>query len=145
MQYVDELKVVGDSDRDLCMAETGVHQQGRLDHAQLQEQVGLSGAVPFVNDLMWKIGQQRLPQLPERGIPSAAELDDDGTKVTGRRRRRCVDAVGHFPSTSPLTACTSCLRDHQWQSLTDACGKGETSASVKRRTFEFSSYASAHG
>ena len=28
-----------------------------------------------------------------------------------------TDAVGHFPCTSPLTACTSCLRDHQWQSL----------------------------
>ena len=72
MQYMSELKVREDSDRDTCMAETGrppiptdwVH----IDKRRL-DQAPTTGAGWSVERraggqrLMWKIGQQRLPQL----------------------------------------------------------------------------------
>ena len=35
----------------------------------------------------------------------------------GRRRRSWAGVSGHFQRTSPLTACKSCVSDHQWQGL----------------------------
>ena len=51
MQYMDELKVLEDSDRDACMAETG-RPPIPTDwvEAQLQEQAGLSRDTWAVND-----------------------------------------------------------------------------------------------
>ena len=49
MQYMDELKVLEDSHRDTCMAETGRQRHGGFDQAQLQEQASLSGDARAVN------------------------------------------------------------------------------------------------
>ena len=90
MQYMDELKVLEDSDRDACMAETGrppiptdwvdidKGDSLRPDYRSrlvCQEMRGRS-------TLMWKIGQRRLLQLLR-----TRRLDDDMPEVTGRRRR----------------------------------------------------------
>ena len=86
-QYMDELHVLEASDRDTCMAKTG---QPQIPTDWIHIDIGDSS----------------------RPNDSGA---DDRSVVGGPRRQRGVDAAGHFQSTPSLTACTSCLCDHQWQ------------------------------
>ena len=65
MQDMEELKVLEDSDRDACMAETGRppiptglgrHQQGRFAQTQLQKQAGLSRDTWTVKNWCGRLG-----------------------------------------------------------------------------------------
>ena len=92
MQHMDELKVLEESDPRAWPKR--VDHRSRLT-GSISTRATRSGPTAAAGwsakrlvggqQLMWKIGQQRLPQLPVRGISSAAELDDK-PEVTGRRR-----------------------------------------------------------
>ena len=68
MQYVEELKVLEDSDRDACMAETGrpAIPTGSTSTRAIRPDpttAGLSRDTWTVNKLMWKTGQRRSLRL----------------------------------------------------------------------------------
>ena len=50
MQYMEEVKVLEDSDRDACINRLCRHQQGRFAQTQLQKQAGLSRDTWTVNN-----------------------------------------------------------------------------------------------
>ena len=97
MQYMEELKVLEDSDRDARVAETGRppipagwlgrHQQGRFAQTQLQKQAGLSRDTWAVNNWCGRLGSDVRCDTSIRSVQIAIEFDDDGPKVTSRRRR----------------------------------------------------------
>ena len=96
MQYMEELKVLEDSDRDACMTETGrppiptdwvnINKGDSLrpynrSRPVLQETRGRSTI--DVEDWAATFAET----LPYGSVQIAIELDDDRLKVTGRRRR----------------------------------------------------------
>ena len=101
---MDELHVLEDSDRDTCMAR------------EADRRSGLTGWTSTRATRAGPTDRSRLVCQESRWRSTVGlKLADD--RVGGPRRQRGFDAVGHFPSKSSLTACTSCLCDHQWQGL----------------------------
>ena len=91
MQCVDEPKVLEDSDRDTCMAETSRPPIPTcwvdIDKGDsLQERVGLSRDTWAINNWCGRFCSDVRCNSSVRDIPSAAELDDDRPKVTSRRK-----------------------------------------------------------
>ena len=114
MQHMGELKVREDSDRDTCIAGTG-RPPIPTDWVDIDK-----------GDPIRLNYRSRLICQETRGWPTVDVEDWAATfaarlqlslMMTGPRSQVEGDdgvlmLFGHFPSTSPLTACTSCLRDH---------------------------------
>ena len=113
IQYMEELKVLEDSDRDVCMAETGrppistdINKGDSLRsnyRSRLVCQETRGRSTIDVED--WAATFAATPPYEAFKLQLSFMMTGPRSQIEGDD-----DVRGHFQSTSPLTACESCVR-----------------------------------